>query len=918
MNPRLRSRIVVPIAGLTGALLLSVVLVYFSPAAFGAGCVTWIGGSGDFGSASNWSTGAVPTSNDDVCIDATTTTNPAAAADTYTVTIDNAYYTVNSLTLGGPAGHQAVVIAALNVGLSVNNASSINGNGELDLGSGAGGFAMLAGPATVTNAGSLVTVGGDPRIEVNFVNASGGGVDIARSTRFDANTTFTQSGGSLTVEANQDLHLSGGSAFDNLAGTTTNNGEIDVSQGTFVQRAGTVANHFVTMGGGPGSTLDDDTGAAAAGFFFTNEAGYSSLTGTGASPGVAAGQTVVVQNNNMELDLGTNLVNAGTIYDSDSSVGGYARLGPASATLTNTGHLYTGNLSALRVNVDNQTGGSVEALYSTAVDSATTFTNDGGAVTVDANMNLHLSGGSAFDNLSGTVTNNGELEVSQGTFVQRAGTVASHFITMGGGPGSTLDDDTSAGAAGFYFTNETGYASLTGTGSSPGVASGQTIVIQNNNMELDLGSDIADHGAIQVSDQSVGGYANLNNASHVLSVVPSGGTVTVGGLGTYIQGASGTLGVTVDATHGANTAITGSSGSTADLDGTLQVSTLGSPPLNSTWTVVNVSRVNGTFPLQSFGNVNYSVSYPPGQVVLTTPGLSSTTSQPSMTTGPITAVPAAGVAAGTTVYDEATVTGNSPTQTPTGSVTFYVCAPATPQVVCSNTTGSLLGSSTLSGSGAAATTFSSGQVVNTAGTWCFAAYYQGDNTFPTSGDATSDECFSVSPAAQAFSQLDPTNTTCPAFMASPTPANVVGPISYSLKAGKISSVNPGVFYYYSEFSASAGGTADFLQSNAGGSRWPNFLPSNGTVVLYDASCNVLSNGKYKVSTITVGSNTNVQQIAIPVPKTAPGSLFIVGIKFSTSSVVGTPAAGAPSVAYTFSTAVSGNTESSAQLTLQKK
>ena len=62
---------------------------------------------GNFGTPGNWSTNMVPGSGDDVCITATTTTNPAAVADTYTVIL-NGGFSIHSLTLGGPNGTQTV------------------------------------------------------------------------------------------------------------------------------------------------------------------------------------------------------------------------------------------------------------------------------------------------------------------------------------------------------------------------------------------------------------------------------------------------------------------------------------------------------------------------------------------------------------------------------------------------------------------------------------------------------------------------------------------------------------------------------------------------------------------------------------------------------------------------------------------
>ena len=113
------------------------------------------------------------------------------------------------------------------------------------------------------------------------------------------------------------------------------------------------------------------------------------------------------------------------------------------------------------------------------------------------------------------------------------------------------------------------------------------------------------------------------------------------------------------------------------------------------------------------------------------------------------------VAPGTIVTDTATVTGTSPTKTPTGSVTFYLCGPIATGTC--TTGGTLVGSATLSGSGGTATATSSGVDTSgfAAGRYCFRATWPGDTNYPgaLSHSGTGDsECFYVA-------RLNPTLTT---------------------------------------------------------------------------------------------------------------------------------------------------------------
>jgi len=62
---------------------------------------SWLGGTGTWDTASDWSKGKVPASNDDVCI---------TAAGTYTVTLGNEMIDVAGLTVGGPGSSPTLLM----------------------------------------------------------------------------------------------------------------------------------------------------------------------------------------------------------------------------------------------------------------------------------------------------------------------------------------------------------------------------------------------------------------------------------------------------------------------------------------------------------------------------------------------------------------------------------------------------------------------------------------------------------------------------------------------------------------------------------------------------------------------------------------------------------------------------------------
>ena len=106
---------------------------------------------------------------------------------------------------------------------------------------------------------------------------------------------------------------------------------------------------------------------------------------------------------------------------------------------------------------------------------------------------------------------------------------------------------------------------------------------------------------------------------------------------------------------------------------------------------------------------------------------------------------------GNPVHDTATVTGNNPSATPSGDVTFYLCGPLQSTAGCSSgdSTRTLVGTGTLSGSGGTASADSpnvngSGSELD-AGIYCFEATWPGDNNYPGSKDVTdpANECFTV-------------------------------------------------------------------------------------------------------------------------------------------------------------------------------
>ena len=114
---------------------------------------------------------------------------------------------------------------------------------------------------------------------------------------------------------------------------------------------------------------------------------------------------------------------------------------------------------------------------------------------------------------------------------------------------------------------------------------------------------------------------------------------------------------------------------------------------------------------------------------------------------------------GATNKDGAVVTGNVDGGPPTGTVTFYECGPTPSPTACTslvNQVGSAV--SVTPGAGHTSSAQSVTFMPTATGYWCFAAVYSGDSNYTGSSDETTDECFSVTPAASTSNGVPATPT----------------------------------------------------------------------------------------------------------------------------------------------------------------
>jgi hypothetical protein len=116
-------------------------------------------------------------------------------------------------------------------------------------------------------------------------------------------------------------------------------------------------------------------------------------------------------------------------------------------------------------------------------------------------------------------------------------------------------------------------------------------------------------------------------------------------------------------------------------------------------------------------------------------------------------IPVGGLSIGTgvvAVKDQAVVTVDGGSDTPTGSVAFFLCKVDAPDV-CADGTGTSVGNGTLSGS--PATTLSPVAYVTSAGRYCWRSEYAGNSAagIPGSKESSSSECITVNAVTPSLS-----------------------------------------------------------------------------------------------------------------------------------------------------------------------
>jgi fibronectin-binding autotransporter adhesin len=490
--------------------------------------------SGNWDTATNWSTGVVPGSSDTACI---------TVPGTYTVTYQpsSGSETVDSLVLGsGTNGDQETLsvqgTCSDNVTLTTKNTATgtdtdlINSTGNLFLTSAScGNASTLAIGSTLVNDGSISTTSGAGNNGRTITGSltNDGTVTIGANTSYSTGTWDNTGALNLADSITLTVASTAPSTFtDGTGGSVTSNGtgqtgQLVVDSGdTYNQGNGTTSGEPVLLAGPP-------TGTGIA-LHYTGNGASTVLAegGTGTLDGaIAIGQTLSIDgtcSNDATETVDATETNAGTVHLSSTSCGNAATLVVTSGdTFTNTGtvDLDQGAGNNGRTITGNLTNDGTVNVNANTSDSTGTWDNTGALDLADStSLTVTSTAPSTFtDGTGGSVTSNGTNQTGQlvidgaNTYNQGNGTTSGEPVLLAGPP-------TGTGIA-LHYTG-TGVSTIVaegGTGTLDGaIASGQTLSIDgtcSNNALETVDANETNTGTVHLSSISCGNASTLAVAS---------------------------------------------------------------------------------------------------------------------------------------------------------------------------------------------------------------------------------------------------------------------------------------------------------------------------------------------------------------------------------------------------------------------
>ena len=599
----------------------------------------------------------------------------AAGSGAYTAT--NSFNLDNPVPTGQTAGvATGQTLTITNTG-GTNYASSFTDNGTIDV-TASGSNADLYNESGTTNTitvdsggaintsvatGDIAYLGSDGSLDI----ASGGSLTASGvgTTTFYSQVAVTDSG-TVTADAGTTVQATS-TSFTN-AGSIVNNGTFDEDTDFNVTTGSESGANPVTITGG---NFDDDTAAGSGAYTATNSFNLDNPVPTGQTAGVATGQTLTITNTG-GTNYASSFTDNGTIdvTASGSNADLYNESGTTNTITVASGgaldtSVATGDIAYLGYDgsLDIASGGSLTA---SGVGTTTFYSQvavtDSGTVTADVGTTVQATS-TSFTN-AGSIVNNGTFDEDTDFNVTTGSESGANPVTITGG---NFDDDTAAGSGAYKATNSFNLDNPVPTGQTAGVATGQTLTITNTG-GTNYASSFTDNGTIDVTASgSNATFYNESGTTNTITVasggaldtsvatgdiaylgsdgsldIARGGSLTASGVGTtqfysqvavtnngtltvadgsnlaiggdFTQGEFGTVAVTSDTTAGTKSQITGG---TDILDGTLDVTTIGTPATYSP--ISSASSRTGYFATLDYNGVQYTTAYTtsPNDVTLT-------------------------------------------------------------------------------------------------------------------------------------------------------------------------------------------------------------------------------------------------------------------------------------------------------------
>jgi hypothetical protein len=447
---------------------LGFLILIFSTQIVNAATINWVGStSTSWNTGSNWSTGAVPTSSDNVQIGVVSfsgnqpTIVSSAACSSLTISnVTASTLTVNAplsvtntitVTSGTINSNASGTITAANINLSAS-AFTLNGtltvSGTLQTPTSPGGNSTLTTNAT----GNTITGGISVHTSSNLTWNGSGTTACGASTVFSTTTLTIGAGntvnfsGTLTINSGSTpgfLVNNGNLAFtsasisiaspSSLTTVVTNNnggtislttsGSIGLGATAGLENAGTItANAGTSLTSGNGSLYTNDSGGTINlnGATFTLVGG-ANLNNTGninlnSSSTLTSGNPVVITNNNggnltfsastLNMQGGSHIINAGSV----SALSGSTVILPNTTFINNS--TTTGSLTVSGSTVNIGAGGSITNSGTVTTNTSAVINLNGNPATIVNNVNgifnttattFTMAAGSSITNTGGTI-----------------------------------------------------------------------------------------------------------------------------------------------------------------------------------------------------------------------------------------------------------------------------------------------------------------------------------------------------------------------------------------------------------------------------------------------------------------------------------------------------------------------------------